>query len=289
MARDDSSTRNRYGRGSRGGRQQQVPYNQQGNWQDRYSYGGSRREFESESPPYRPSWPEQRGSFGEREYGQGEQRGYEDPRQRGEYREGARGWTEWPEERMGLPNSLQPYWAPSQWGGGVGMGDMIGRTGYDYFYERENAPPEYYDEPRQRGGYRPQSGPAQYGTYHDYGHQGQQGHAGRGPKGYKRSDDRIHEEICERLTRDPRIDATEIEIKVKNGEVTLTGTVYERRFKHMAEDAADSVSGVKDVHNQIKVDKNNPGFSEELTREGRTANGRDREEEAESTRSGRNR
>jgi hypothetical protein len=36
-------------------------------------------------------------------------------------------------------------------------------------------------------------------------------HAGRGPKGYQRSDERIKEDICDCLTRDPDVDASEIE------------------------------------------------------------------------------
>jgi Flp pilus assembly secretin CpaC len=80
-------------------------------------------------------------------------------------------------------------------------------------------------------------------------------HAGRGPKNYKRSDDRIREDINEHLTHHPEVDATEIEVQVSNGEVTLTGTVEHRHAKRMAEDIAEGVSGVKEVHNQIRVQK----------------------------------
>lgn len=76
---------------------------------------------------------------------------------------------------------------------------------------------------------------------------------GRGPKGYRRSDERIQEDICERLTRHPDIDASEIEIRVKDGEVTLTGTVDQRHCKRMAEDIAENISGVRDVRNEIRV------------------------------------
>jgi len=86
------------------------------------------------------------------------------------------------------------------------------------------------------------------GTYGDQGR-----FAGKGPKGYQRSDERIREDICERLTHHPEIDAEEIEIVVKGGEVTLTGTVQRRDEKRFAEDAAESVSGVKDVHNQLRM------------------------------------
>lgn len=76
---------------------------------------------------------------------------------------------------------------------------------------------------------------------------------GRGPRGYQRSDERIREEICERLTRHGRIDATDLEISVKNGEVTLSGSVDDREAKRLAEDLAEDVVGVRDVNNQIKV------------------------------------
>ena len=78
-------------------------------------------------------------------------------------------------------------------------------------------------------------------------------HRGKGPKGYTRSDDRIHDEICDRLTQHPLIDATMMEVTVDKGEVTLIGEVLDRRMKHMAEDVADSVSGVKDIHNRLRI------------------------------------
>lgn len=76
---------------------------------------------------------------------------------------------------------------------------------------------------------------------------------GVGPKGYMRSDERIREEICDLLTDSHDIDASNIEIEVQGGEVTLTGFVESRDIKRMAEQAIDDVSGVKDVHNQLKV------------------------------------
>jgi hypothetical protein len=78
-------------------------------------------------------------------------------------------------------------------------------------------------------------------------------HAGRGPRGYQRSDERIHEEINERLTAHGLIDATEVECQVLNGEVTLTGFVDSRAAKRAAEDVAEDIYGVRDVHNQIRV------------------------------------
>lgn len=78
-------------------------------------------------------------------------------------------------------------------------------------------------------------------------------HAGRGPRGYRRDDTRVHQEICELLTVDPDIDASELEVSVENGEVLLSGIVESRRLKHLAEDIAYRVSGVLDVTNRLKL------------------------------------
>ena len=86
-----------------------------------------------------------------------------------------------------------------------------------------------------------------------------QSYAGRGPKDYKRSDDRIREEIADRLTDDDRVDASEISIQVQNGEVTLTGTVNDRGQKRRAEDLAESISGVREVANNIRVSRGQDG------------------------------
>ena len=77
--------------------------------------------------------------------------------------------------------------------------------------------------------------------------------AGRGPRGWRRSDDRLLEDVSEALTRDPHVDASEIEVQVKDGEVTLSGTVTDRAQKRAAEDCVDRLEGVRDVHNRIRV------------------------------------
>lgn len=76
---------------------------------------------------------------------------------------------------------------------------------------------------------------------------------GRGPQGYSRSDDRIREDVCEALTVDHEVDATNIDVVVAGGEVTLTGVVPERRMKRLATSIADRCRGVSDVHNQLRV------------------------------------
>ena len=76
---------------------------------------------------------------------------------------------------------------------------------------------------------------------------------GRGPKGYQRSDERLKEIICERLMDDPNIDASEITVEVRNLEVTLEGTVDDRREKYEIEEFVERCGGVKDVKNQLRV------------------------------------
>jgi osmotically-inducible protein OsmY/CBS domain-containing protein len=78
-------------------------------------------------------------------------------------------------------------------------------------------------------------------------------HRGRGPRNYQRSDDRIREDVNERLSDDVRVDASEIEVTVQGREVTLTGTVRDRNEKRWAEDIAEAVAGVSHVQNNLRV------------------------------------
>ena len=78
-------------------------------------------------------------------------------------------------------------------------------------------------------------------------------YSGIGPKNYKRSDDRILEDVNEQLMRHHLIDASDIEVSVQDGEVTLRGSVDFRQTKRLAEDIVENVSGVKDVRNELRV------------------------------------
>jgi len=79
-------------------------------------------------------------------------------------------------------------------------------------------------------------------------------HRGRGPKGYKRSDERIKEDVSDRLTDDSWLDASNIEVQVNSCDVTLTGHVATKDDKRRAEHLAESVSGVDNVQNNLRVD-----------------------------------
>jgi osmotically-inducible protein OsmY len=114
-----------------------------------------------------------------------------------------------------------------------------------------------------------------YGGYGNYGERGYGGHSmaersmgdrggyrseyyererpmGRAPKGYQRSDERIKEDVCDRLMHS-WVDAENVDIEVRSGEVVLAGSIEDRQAKRAIEDIADRVLGVKDVQNNIRV------------------------------------
>lgn len=78
-------------------------------------------------------------------------------------------------------------------------------------------------------------------------------HAGRGPRGYRRSDSSVAEDIQERLMLHPDIDPSDVEVRVREGEVTLLGEVDDRDTKYRIEELVDSVGGVLDVYNLVRV------------------------------------
>jgi osmotically-inducible protein OsmY len=106
------------------------------------------------------------------------------------------------------------------------------------------------------GGMRGSRGRSSLGSSSfESGSYGMPANRGRGPSGYQRSDSRIEEDVHEALTWDDDVDATHIQVKVENGEVTLTGTVKDRWEKRAAEDALDDIRGLRDVHNQLRVEE----------------------------------
>lgn len=97
------------------------------------------------------------------------------------------------------------------------------------------------------------SGQGNYGQRNLMGNENMGQHRGKGPKGYKRSDERIKEDINDRLSDDAHLDASGIEVNVNNGEVSLSGTVSDRNSKRRAEDIVDAISGVQNVENKLRL------------------------------------
>jgi BON domain len=136
------------------------------------------------------------------------------------------------------------------------------------YRDRQMSQP-YWDQGNfygQRGNWRQEYWRPNFDRSHG-SHSGPGEFTGRGPKGYKRSDERIKEDISEQLTQHEQIDATEIEVQVQDRNVTLTGTVNNRQAKRMTEDLVENVSGVQEVINQIRV------VRDESNRNGNSQNG----------------
>lgn len=143
------------------------------------------------------------------------------------------------------------------YGGGYGRSAGYGERGGrgDWGGQNAGVDPEYGSN---YGGYGASSGYYESGAaYREPGYAtgnytgGQ--FAGRGPRNYRRSDERILEDVNDSLTRNAALDATDIEVSVSDGDVTLTGQVADRRAKRLAEDVADSCTGVHDVMNQLRI------------------------------------
>lgn len=151
----------------------------------------------------------------------------------------ARGRSEWlDEEREGYP--YRRRYSDEETGS---YSDEESPWGREYRTSR-------YDRiGRQARGYSER----EYGRPEEHKRWGRPGpYVGRGPKGYRRSDERIIEEINERLTEHGEIDARDIEVEVRDAVVILKGTVQSREMKHRSEEVAE-VSGVQNITNELRV------------------------------------
>lgn len=66
------------------------------------------------------------------------------------------------------------------------------------------------------------------------------------------SDEKIREEACEALNHIPSVDASGIDVSVKEGHVTLTGTVANTFEKNEAGSCVENLAGVYAVHNELR-------------------------------------
>jgi len=147
-----------------------------------------------------------------------------------------------PESRWGGSESESGIWGGYRQGPGADEGRTpFGRESSASGLERGS-------------GYRRESGDESHNRWGQDREKRRRGpYTGVGPKGYQRSDERLKDEVCDRLAQDGEIDASDIKVEVKNREVTLSGTVESRTTKYNVEELVDDISGVKDIDNRIKV------------------------------------
>ena len=79
-------------------------------------------------------------------------------------------------------------------------------------------------------------------------------YTGKGPVNYKRSDIRIQDDSSDALYRCSELDASDIEVAVKEGVVILSGTVETRVDKKVAELTVERIPGVVDVDNRLVIE-----------------------------------
>lgn len=194
-------------------------------------------------------------------------------------------WNAWRDERDHGRYAREP------WRSGREFGSAYGRYGAEYGpgYPRGSWRDYYPQGQSPRSGYERDYGPLYGGRgYRDVGDERgwwdrstdevaawfgdedaqrrrnadsmDRGHRGRGPKGYMRSDERIREDVCDRLSDDSMVDASDVEVSVARSEVTLSGTVGTREERRRAEDCAERVSGVTHVQNNLRVASSGTGI-----------------------------
>ncbi len=71
--------------------------------------------------------------------------------------------------------------------------------------------------------------------------------------GEEHPDERIRQDVCDRLMQFGDVDCTKIDVLVVQGIVTLRGSVLTRQIQRQAEDLAKGVADVRQVQNQLKV------------------------------------
>jgi osmotically-inducible protein OsmY len=226
---------------------------------DRDEYGAREGRYGSPEWESGEAYGDRSRSYGAQGYGSqdyGTRQGYGGggpsygrERYRGQGSESGRGWgseereSDYPGTRYG--GSEYDYRGGNLYGGGFSRGSR-GSYGAGSYGRGSYEMPGGYGE----GAY----GRGAYGGFGAEGYSQEQGmYRGRGPRNYRRSDERIREDVCDCLTDDPRLDASNVEVTVKDCEVTLAGSVNRREDKRRAEDLVERISGVKDVRNNLRV------------------------------------
>lgn len=198
---------------------------------DNYSRQGSGSEYGSDSGQYKPQdWQRSQSEYPVR-FDQGSR-----------YSQGRSHRDEYPSQGSSFGSTgTRPSGRSGRYETQYGAGSSLGRE-----YNREDS--------QSFGGKQQSSNYWNPATSQEV--RGSGLHAGKGPKNFRRSDERIREEVCDALCDHADIDASEVEVDVKDGVVTLTGSVDSRQIKRLAEESIENMSGVSDVKNEIRVAPN---------------------------------
>jgi len=151
----------------------------------------------------------------------------------------------------------------SAWSGASGRGGMHDPTPElrGYGYGRGGGQGYRYVPPYERPAYER---PREHDLSDDdlgfgyVGHEGREDrgpHYGKGPKGYRRSDARVLEDVCDAIAQQGFIDASDVEVKVAEGVITLSGTVGQRHDKRALEQLVEHLHGVVDVQNELRLSR----------------------------------
>jgi osmotically-inducible protein OsmY len=245
--------------------------NERRRYQDREREDWQRQDRRDEG--YRSGRSDYEGEYGqsgrgrdygreESQYGRGEEMREGGYRGEGEYGRRGQGWEDQERGYGGQSSGGQSWRGESGYGrsgGGQGYGGRGygGQQGYGGQWAQGGDWMRGDYDRSERAGARGETGYGSMGEGFGRSMEGQ--HRGRGPRGYTRSDERIREDVCDRLTDDPSVDASEIDITVSNSEVTLNGTVGSREQRRRAEDCAEQVSGVTHIQNNVRVRKEEQG------------------------------
>jgi hypothetical protein len=229
----------------RGGQQGEGQYGH-GGGSGGSSYGAGGYEpysGESERFGHRDRWDERRDYYGQGQgqrwdesrgsSGSGYSQGYSEPRRWGE-----RGWSD--RDRWGDRDRFdEQRWRPA---------DRWSEPQRDYYGQTQRGGSFFGDNRTERPGERE-------GFFRRI--------FKRGPKGYQRTDERLREDISERLMYATHIDSSEVTVAVTGGKVTLEGTVPERHMKHAIEDLVDECPGIQDIDNRVRVQSQREDFTQE--------------------------
>ncbi|MDO1559225.1 BON domain-containing protein [Brevundimonas sp. 2R-24] len=175
------------------------------------------------------------------------------------------------QERYGYPAGPDQYARGSSWRGDYGGQAMRphyedarrGDSAYAGGYQGYNEGRPYWERGDDRNWFQ-KAGDEVKSWFSD---DEDRGHRGRGPKNYTRSDDRIRDDVSDRLSDDWTLDASDIELEVKGGEVTLSGHVDSRWDKRRAEDLVEGCSGVRHVQNNLRIKERDDSYSSRLSSE----------------------